>query len=63
MLEREKLPTKANKLLTKVQRDNMSDSTRDGSQIPKSRRSLIEVPYYEDYFIEPYKVYFAVTTD
>ena len=56
-------PNIKKKFLTKVQRDNMSDSTRDGSFEPRTRKSLIEVPYYEDWFLESYKEYFAVTTD
>ena len=56
-------PNTDRKLLTKIQRDNMSDSTADGSYVPKNRRSLIEIPYVEDYLIDPYKIYFAVSTD
>jgi len=61
-------------LLTRTQQSNMSDSTRDGSSTPKemfntrpyervSRKSLIEIPYVDDYLIAPYRIYFNVTTE
>ena len=41
----------------------MSDSTIESLTVWRSRKSLIEIPYYDDYFVAAYRVYFDVTTD
>lgn len=62
MFDEEQKPKHNLKLLNTMQRDNMSDSTKDGSALPKSRKSLIDFPYVDDYVVAPYRVYFEVTT-
>ena len=41
----------------------MSDSTAESLTVWRSRKSLIEIPYYDDYVVAPYRVYFNVSTD